>query len=91
MSRKRAGRRAQQRPERLQQPGLELDGARNILGPPQHLDVRMTANHADRAARRIEQNPVERLPVPPALRPRRVAGHDARAEAESREIVADPR
>ncbi len=48
----------------------------------------MAANHAGRAARRVDEDPVERPAVPPLLRRRRVARDELGGEAESVEVLA---
>src|SRR5690606_32668600 len=54
-----------QRPQRIHQPALQLRGALDVRRGSPQLDIRMPPDHAERAARRIEQDPVERLAVPP--------------------------
>src|ERR1700752_3721042 len=51
----------------------------------------MTTNHARCAARRVDENPVERPAVPPAVRRRGIAGHDLRGEPEAIEVLAHAR
>src|SRR5690606_20249322 len=65
------------------------DRARRVHEPaarrPLQLDVRGPAHPAERAARRVDQRTVARLPVPPTGRRRRVALHERRGQPETRE------
>ena len=53
------------RPDRCQQRVLLAVQGRDVSFLPQQFDIRMTAYHTGRRTRRIQQNPVERLSVPP--------------------------
>src|SRR5213595_3739987 len=49
----------------------------------------MAADHPDRAARRVEQDPVERAAIPPVGRAGRIARDESRRQAEPVEVRAD--
>ena len=78
--------RRKQRPGRAQQ--LQLLGRKrcDVVRPAQQLDVRMPPDDARRRARHVEQDPVERSPVPPGWRAR--AASPATSVADSPKSVA---
>src|SRR5213076_418108 len=64
--------RAQQSPERREQPSLSLRELRDVRRAAQPAHVGMAAHDARRSARCIEQDAIERHPVPPQRRLRRI-------------------
>src|SRR5690606_36922547 len=77
-----------ERPQRVDQPDRQLRRTLDVRRGPARLDIRMPANHAERVARRIEQDPVERRAVPPVGRHGRVAVDERRTQPEPAEGLA---
>ena len=81
----------QERPQRAQQAGLEHERAVHVARPPQHFDVGVAADHARRAARRVDEDAIERRAVPPRVRRRRICRDDLRGEPEPVEVLLHER
>src|SRR3989338_4542405 len=79
----------EQGPQPVQQARLGLDKARDIRGLAPKLDVGVAADDAGRRAWGVEQNAIERPPVPPGLPGAGVAHDDPRLGAEASEILPD--
>src|SRR5579859_891967 len=68
----------------LQQRQL-VDFGRGLAQP----DVRMAPDHTERRARRVQQDAVERHPVPPIAGRTGIARHEFRAQAAALEVLPD--
>ncbi len=81
--------RRQQRPERIEQARLGLRQRVDVSGTAQPADIRVAPHDARRAARRVEQDRVERPAVPPARGVGRVGSDRLRLKAEARKGLVD--
>jgi len=57
--------------------------------PAQQLDIRMASNHAGARARRIEQDPVIRLPIPPGRLRAQIRTHQLGIALEAQQVVGN--
>ena len=63
----------------------------DVIAPAQQLDIRMTADHAGRGARHIEQDAVERFAVPPRRRLAGIGRDDLRSHSQPLQVLRDAR
>ncbi len=82
--------RPQQGPRRIQQACLQRAQRVDVLRPPVQQHVGLATDDAGRRTRRVQQDRVERLAVPPDRRLARIGGAQLRPHADPRERFAHP-
>ena len=77
-------------PECVQQFALQRGECRYVFGLPGQLDVRVAANHAGGRTGRIQQDALERRPVPPGRQLAGIGGLERGRQAQALQVLAHP-